>query len=444
MVRRPLRIATTAQLERSVREAGYEAHVLPQPFDLDIHMPIARRIELGAVHRPFLEKHDVDLIVDFNTTALTLCRASSDPDNMALTGADLGIPYVSCYLDPITSTMNQVAWGDHWHLLESPMWIKWIFERAHGEELMKLGIPNVVIMPMAAANEDYDTSPLPEPVKSPAVAFMGHPASSWFTSGQAIQSSQLFAGLTAAAVHADMPDLAFHQIYYDLYQFGEPPQPGEDRATRANKALEYYNRKFVYQAFLAVKRRDRFARFLKLKLGDAFELIGDHWNSHYGLDHTPRIWDRRVLLDRMRRVPVCLNLYKGNIESGLILRPFEVTAAGGLLLTYPTAELGNCFAIGEECDVFHNEEELLQKIGFYLAHPQKRRDIAAAGQRRTLSQHLYSHRIGSLVELLEKANVLPRRGGSADATKPIQRMEPREPIAAGVAGLAGVAEHAAD
>lgn len=409
MVRRPLRIATTGQLERSVREAGFDTYVLPQPFDLDIHMSLAQRVELGKVHRPFLEENDIDLVVDYNTTALTLVPACNDPGNMALTNADLGIPYVSCYLDPITSTMNQVPWGDHWHLLESNLWIKWIFERAHGEELMKLGIPNILIMPMAAANDDYDTSPLPEPQESPVVAFMGHPASSWFTGNQTIQASQLFRGMTAAAVHADMPDMAFHKIYYDLYEFDKPPTPDEDRAARAAKALDYYNQKFVFQAYLAIKRRDRFARFLKLKLGDAFELIGDHWNSNYGLEHTPRIWDRKVLLERMRRVPICLNLYKGNIESGLILRQFDVTAAGGFLLTYPIAELENCFVIGEECDVFHNEEELLQKISFYLANPKKRRDIAMAGQRRTLSEHLYSHRITTLVELLEKAAVLPKK-----------------------------------
>lgn len=408
MSRRPIRVATTPQLERAVREAGFDTYLLPDIPTLDFNRTLDQRLSDGAVFRPFLERNDVELVLDFNTAALTLVHSSHEPGRMALTTADLGIRYVACYLDPITSTMAQVPWADHWHLLESNTWIKWIWETAHSEELLKLGVPNIVTMPMAAANDDYDTSPLPAPDPGPVVAFMGHPASSWFRSSNGVLPSQLFAGLTAAAVRADMPDMCFHKIYYDLYNFAEPPQPKDDRAKRAQMSAEYFAQKFTYNAYLAIKQRDRFARFLKLKLGDAFELIGDHWETNLGLKHTPRIWDMNVLHARMRRVPICLNLMKGNLESGLNVRHFEVTANGGFLLTYATDELSKCFKIGEECDVFHDEAELLDKIQFYIDHDAERREIAAAGQRRSLSEHLYSHRITKLVELLRQAGMLPQ------------------------------------
>ena len=109
-------------------------------------------------------------------------------------------------------------------------------------------------------------------------------------------------------------------------------------------------------------------------------------------------------------MPICLNLIKGNWETGLIVRHFEVTAYGGFLLTYYTPELPGCFEIGKECDVFHDEAVLLEKIHYYLDNPNERREIAAAGQRRTLSEHLYSHRVIRLVELLRKAGLLPKVG----------------------------------
>lgn len=411
MSRRPLRIATTTQLERSVREAGFDTYLLPEISTLDFHRPIEQRLADGAIYHPFLQKHDIELLLDHNTETMTFVPSGKKPGEIRLTNAALGIPYVVCYLDPITSTMAQVDWADHWRILESSDWIKWIFERAHSEELQKLGIPHIVTMPMAAANDDFDKGPLPVPSQSaPVVAFMGHPGSTWFHSQQMVSSASLFAGLTAAAVNADLPELPFHKIYYDLHEFAQPPGPEDDPMTRARKALDYYNQKFLYNAYLAVKQRDRFARFLKSKLGDLFELVGDHWGETYGLKHTPRIWDRKILHDRMRRVPICLNLMKGNIETGLIIRHFEITAYGGFMLTYETPELKNCFEIGAECDVFHNEAELLEKINYYLAHPKERQEIAAAGQRRTLSEHLYSHRITTLVELLTKAGQLPQRG----------------------------------
>ncbi len=430
MSRRPLRIATTPMFERSVREAGFDAYLLPDTVSLDFNRSIEERTRDGAVYRPFLEEHDIDLVLDCNTQALTLVASPSNPGEMALTTASLGIPYVSCYLDPVTSTMAQVGWADHWHLLESNTWIKWIPEATHAEELMKLGVGSIVTMPMAVVDDDYDTSPPPQPESGPPVAFMGHPASSWFGSEQQIMPRQLCAGLMAAGVRADMPDLPFHKIFYDLYEFATPPKPSDDRMTRATRSSEYYAQKFVYQAYLALKHRDRFIRFLKLKLGDSFELIGDFWGTQYGLPHTPRIWDMKKLHERMRAVPINLNFIKGNWETGLIVRHFEVPAHGGFMLTYETGELSKNFEIGKECDVFHNEEELLDKIHFYLQHPEERREIAAAGQRRVLAEHLYSHRITTLVELLRKANVLPKIGMAAAA--------PESALAAPAMALAGI------
>lgn len=413
MVRRPLRIAVTAQLERSAREAGYDVYLLPTLPDADFNRTISQRISDGSIYRPFLEKHDIDLVLDFNTEALTFLAVEGRTDKLSLTTAALGIPYVACYLDPVTSTMSQVSWADHWHLLESANWIKWVWETAHAEELMKLGIPNVIAMPMAATNDDFDTSPPPEPDVGPLVAFMGHPASSWFSTNQAIGSGLLFPGLTAAAVHADMPDLPFHRVYFELYGFAAPPSPKDERIHRAEISRQYFDHKFIYNAYLAIRQRDRFARFLKNRLGDAFELIGDHWGTTYGLPHTPRIWDMKELHARMRRVPICLNLMKGCLESGLNIRHFEITSHGGFMLTYATPELANCFEIGKECDVFRDESELLTKIEYYVNHPKQRKEIAVAGQRRTLSQHLYSHRIQQLVNLLTKSNVLPKPGVAA-------------------------------
>lgn len=409
MIRQPIKIATTLQLERSAREAGFETHRLPDLCASETKGSLQQRTADGPVYRAFLEKHNIDLVLDFNAEALTLVPASCDPGKMSLATADLGIPYAALYLDPITSTMEQMSWADRWHLLENDTWIKCIPDLPHAQELTRLGVSNVTHLPMATVNEDFDTSPVTKLETGPPIAFMGHPASSWFRSPQGVLPGQLLAGLTAAAVRADMPDLSFHKIYYDLHCFAEPPAPGDDAPTRTSKAMDFFNQKFAYNAYLAVKQRDRFARFLKLKLGDAFELIGDYWEANYGLKHSPRIWDMKVLHERMRCVPICLNLTKGNFESGLNIRHYEITAFGGFMLTYELAELSDIFAVGKECAVFHDEHDLLEKIAFYLNHAKERREIAEAGQRRTLAEHLYSHRITKLVNLLHEGGVLPKK-----------------------------------
>ena len=159
MARRPLRIATTNQLAHAARVAGFDTYLLPETVNTDINRPLDQRFADGDVYGPFLEKHDIELVIDYDTAALTLSRKDDGSDGVCLTTGKLGIPYVCSFIDPVTSTMGQVPWRDRWRLLQNDSWIKWIWEAAHADELKRLGIPNVLTMPMAARDGDYDTSP---------------------------------------------------------------------------------------------------------------------------------------------------------------------------------------------------------------------------------------------------------------------------------------------
>lgn len=410
MSRRPLRVATTPQLARSAREAGFEVTEVTCLPSLDFHRSISDRMSDGPRMRALLEERDIELVLDFNTELLTLLPDAEDDGQASLTTAAMGIPYAAVYLDPVTSTMHGASWTDHWQLLESPTWIKCIPDRAHAEELMRLGATNVLHMPMAITNGDFDRSPLPEPDGGPVLVFMGHPASGWFASNQTVPSSQLLAGFTAAAVKADMSDVPFHRVYFDLYGFGENVSVGDSFEDRARKSSDFYNQKFTFHAFQAIQNRDRYARFLTRSLGGAFELVGDHWGANYGLPHAPREWDMGELHARMRRVPINLNLFKGSFEGCLIVRNFEVPAHGGFLLTLAREELVECFVPGEECGVFRGEQDLLEKVQYYLENRKRREEIARAGQERTLAEHTYAHRFQSLVKTLRDAGVLPKSG----------------------------------
>jgi len=186
-----------------------------------------------------------------------------------------------------------------------------------------------------------------------------------------------------------------------------PPRSTLFPYTTLFRSRTVFNAKLSYCFYLAVKQRDRFVLFLKKQLGDKFDLVGDFWRRDYGVEHAPRVWGREALVRKFRDTAVNLNLIKGNSETGLNLRHFEITAAGGFMLTYPTAELPRYFEIGKECVTFAGERDLLEKIRYYLAHPRERLEIALAGQRRTLGEHLYSHRINELVEIIRTPTGTP-------------------------------------
>ena len=87
-------------------------------------------------------------------------------------------------------------------------------------------------------------------------------------------------------------------------------------------------------------------------------------------------------------------------------RVFEVPGAGGFLLTQPADQLDRYYRPGEEIVAFDSVEQLIERIRHFLAHPEERDRIAAAGHARTRREHTYSRR---LERLLDEATRLGRR-----------------------------------
>lgn len=78
------------------------------------------------------------------------------------------------------------------------------------------------------------------------------------------------------------------------------------------------------------------------------------------------------------------------------LRDFEVPACGGFYLVEQAPDYDELFAIGREVETWRTPGELIEKIRYYLAHEDERAAIAAAGQRRALGEHLWTHRFSHL------------------------------------------------
>ncbi|WP_309016750.1 glycosyltransferase [Pelagicoccus sp. SDUM812003] len=84
------------------------------------------------------------------------------------------------------------------------------------------------------------------------------------------------------------------------------------------------------------------------------------------------------------------------------MRLFEVTGAGGFLLAEDLPGVRRFFEPGKEIDVFGSEEELVDKIEFYLSRPELRRKVAEAGRARCLKEYGSKARTSQLREILER------------------------------------------
>lgn len=84
------------------------------------------------------------------------------------------------------------------------------------------------------------------------------------------------------------------------------------------------------------------------------------------------------------------------------MRLYESTGMGAMLMTDAKKNLGDLFRVGKEVVAYADPNDLLKKIGYYLAHEGERQRIAAAGQRRTLREHTYKKRMMELVRIVRK------------------------------------------
>jgi hypothetical protein len=84
------------------------------------------------------------------------------------------------------------------------------------------------------------------------------------------------------------------------------------------------------------------------------------------------------------------------------LRLFEATGVGTFLITDSKVNLDEMFEPGREMITYRSPEECAKLIKYYLEHDEERERIARAGQKRTLRDHTYYHRMQELVDILQK------------------------------------------
>ena len=82
------------------------------------------------------------------------------------------------------------------------------------------------------------------------------------------------------------------------------------------------------------------------------------------------------------------------------MRLFETTGIGACLLTDWKANLPDLFEPDREVLTYRTAAELVEKVNYILAHEPERRQIARAGQRRTLRDHTFEQRAARIDEII--------------------------------------------
>lgn len=95
-------------------------------------------------------------------------------------------------------------------------------------------------------------------------------------------------------------------------------------------------------------------------------------------------------------------VFNWNYMNILTVRPFEAMAGGAMLLTnhaHGIEMLGNNRV---QYVIYRNDQDLINKINFYFARPDKLHKVATSGYQTVTSAHTYIHRVRELQRILNQ------------------------------------------
>lgn len=95
-----------------------------------------------------------------------------------------------------------------------------------------------------------------------------------------------------------------------------------------------------------------------------------------------------------------LNITVRSIKTGLPLRIFDVLGAGGFLLTNYQPELDYFFQNKKDLVYYTSEEDLYEKVDYYLSHEEERLAIARHGHETVKKYHTYDIRLDQMFQYL--------------------------------------------
>jgi spore maturation protein CgeB len=128
---------------------------------------------------------------------------------------------------------------------------------------------------------------------------------------------------------------------------------------------------------------------------------------------------------------------KGSYNRQLKARTFEVPGAGGFLLTENAPGLERYFRVGQEVATFESTSDLIDKVRYYLVHPDERDAVARAGHERTMAEHTYDRRISEILKKLEPLRLGRTRPWAIvpDALAPMAELHRRKDFSSGLRPL---------
>lgn len=305
---------------------------------------------------------------------------------------------------------NVTLWN---HAVNSPYVFLFVFDRIQYAMLVESGLTNVWYLPLAACVNDFESSILKDSGKSASkygsdVVFVGNLYND--------DKHNLYDRITYLPPYVKGYLEALLQVQKRLIG---PNILRETINESMWQTLRQYVKWDLKDEYIEDVYEMSFVSMLAQKLAQIERMemcsyLAEHFDFalYTGCDTSfdSRI-DNRGYADYLREMPLIFRYSKINIHStmrsitsGISQRVFDVLACEGFLLTNYQPEIAEYFVDGEELVMYYSQEDMYEKIAYYLNHEEERKQIAHAGYLKVKQYFNYREGVGTIVECVEERN----------------------------------------
>ena len=173
------------------------------------------------------------------------------------------------------------------------------------------------------------------------------------------------------------------------------PPHADGVETRAWIYSEYVINRKITQTERSARLKDIGARF-----GETHRIAmytRDEDASFPGVENRGRIDYYDTMPYAFKCAKINLNFTLRSIHRGIPLRAFDIMGCGGFLLTNYQSDFFELFEPGVDFVYYESNEDLLDKIAYYLSHDEEREAIAKNGHDKVAAEHTWEVRLSQIL-----------------------------------------------
>lgn len=211
-----------------------------------------------------------------------------------------------------------------------------------------------------------------------------------------------FVDVTTFSNEEDVNNLQKKGLRSEFMQIGIDPEIFT-RSGEVSKAEDIVFLANNHSGFPLSQERQKIASLLNINYGNKFGLYGIGWRKGSGnLTGDEQMQRREATLYRGAKIAISVSNF--NAKRYTSDRLLRAMASGVMVLSHNYKGIELDFMPGEHLDVFNNHNELQEKINYYLANPQKRKQIALSGCQYVHKKFTLDNMFGQIKKLYNEGN----------------------------------------